>query len=260
MRTILLLMLGLLPLCGLAQKRVEVWSYHTSPPFTLEAGQGLSAAFVQLLNEEPANRRRFHFELLELPRKRVDIRLADNRPGVLLWVAPRFLDPTHSARARWTRPLLSDQQDVISHKQKPIDYYDSESLHGLAFGGLLGHLYAGLDGDVALGRVRREDVATNVQNLEKLSARRIDAVLVPHSTLLYYRKAGRFDELYVSPQALYAFRRHVLTTPSLDSAASDYVRRIVEKLPENPRWHALLDHYGLESLALYDNQSRAIRQ
>lgn len=259
MRTVLLLMLGLLPMWSLAQKRIEVWSYHTSPPFTLEAEQGLSAAFVELLNEAPENRRRFHFELLELPRKRVDMRLADNRPGVLLWVAPRFLDPAHSARANWTRALLSDQQDVLSHRQRPIDFADAESLHGLAFGGLLGHLYAGLDGDVALGRMRREDVATNVQNLEKLSARRIDAVLVPHSTLLYYRKVGRFDDLYVSPQALFAFRRHLLLTPSLDRAATEYVRRIVETLPENPRWHALLDHYGVQSLALYGNQGRAIR-
>ena len=260
MRKILLL-LALLPALCVAEKgarqRVEVWSYHLSPPFALQGEQGLSAAFIELLNNEPANNRRFRFELTELPRKRLDMRLADNRPGVLLWVAPRFLNPTQAPRGRWSRPLLDDQQDVISRNSQPIDYRGPKSLHGLAFGGLLGHLYAGLDADVASGRIRREDVASDLQNLEKVSSGRVDAVLVPHSTLLYYRKAGQFDELYVAPAPLYAFRRHLLMTSALASPATEYVLGVVEALPHNPRWLALLERYGLESLAIYRSHGRA---
>lgn len=253
MRTIFLL-LCLLPAWCFAEQRIEVWTYHLSPPFVVEGRKGLSAAFVELLNEEPANRQRFRFELIELPRKRLDLRLADNRPGVLLWVAPHFLSPEQAARGQWTRPLLGDQQNVISRSQQPIDYWGPESLHGLAFGGLLGHLYAGLDADVALGRIRREDVASDLQNLEKVSSGRVDAALVPRSTLLYYRKAKRFDGLYIAPTALYSFRRHLLITPSLGAPATDYVRQVVEKLPRNPRWLALLDRYGLESLGVYSGK------
>lgn len=257
MRKFFLLMLGLLPaLCG-AEQRVEVWSYHLSPPFTLEGKQGLSAAFVALLNEEPANDRRFRFELVELPRKRLEMRLAVNRPGILLWVAPRFLSHEQTARGRWTRPLLDDQQDVISRNRQPVDFDGPQSLHGLAFGGLLGHRYAGLDADVDNGRIRREDVASDLQNLEKVSSGRIDATLVPRSTLLYYRQTKRFDELYVAPAALYSFRRHLLMTSSLSRPATEYVRKVVETLPTNPRWLALLERYGLESLAVYRSHGRA---
>ena len=257
MRKILLLLLGLLPALCVAQQRVEVWSYHLSPPFTLEDRQGLSAAFVELLNEEPANDRRFHFELIELPRKRLDMRLADNRPGVLLWVAPRFLSHAQTARGRWSRPLLDDQQVVISRSRQPIDYEGPQSLHGLAFGGLLGHLYAGLDADVASGRIRREDVASDLQNIEKVGSGRVDAALVPRSTLLYYRKAKRFDGLYVAPTPLYSFHRHLLMTSSLGGPATEYVLRVVETLPHNPRWLALLERYGLGSLGIYRSHGRA---
>jgi len=261
MRKILLLLLGLLPaLCvaeKVAQQRVETWSYNLSPPFSLQGQQGLSAAFVELLNNEPANNRRFRFELVELPRKRLDLRLADNRPGVLLWVAPRFLSHAQTAQGRWSRPLLDDQQVVISSNRQPIDYEGPESLHGLAFGGLLGHLYAGLDADVASGRIRREDVTSDLQNLEKVSSGRVDAALVPRSTLLYYRKAKRFDGLYVAPTPLYSFRRHLLMTSSLSGPATEYVLRVVETLPHSPRWLALIERYGLESLGVYRRHGRA---
>lgn len=257
MRTILLLLLGLLPAWCIAEQRIEVWSYHLSPPFTLPGKQGLSAAFVDLLNEAPANGGRFRFELVELPRKRLDLRLANDEPGVLLWVAPRFLGAELTARGRWTRPLLDDQQDVISHRSEPVDFQGAESLHGLAIGGLLGHLYAGLEVDIAAGRIHREDVASDLQNLEKVSSRRIDAVLVPHSALLYYRTTGRFEDLHAAPTALYRFRRHLLLTSSLGEPASDYVHDLVATLPANPRWLALLEQYGLQSLAIYGCCGRA---
>jgi polar amino acid transport system substrate-binding protein len=69
-RLALVLVLVLLPLICTAQQRVEVWTYHFSPPFVLDSAQGLSHAFVELLNRDPANRDRFRFELVELPRRR----------------------------------------------------------------------------------------------------------------------------------------------------------------------------------------------
>ncbi len=55
-RLALLLMLALLPLICSAQQKVEVWTYHISPPFILDEDQGLSHDFVRLRNSDPANR------------------------------------------------------------------------------------------------------------------------------------------------------------------------------------------------------------
>ena len=108
MHRLVLLLFALLPLyCG-AQQRVEVWSYHLSPPFMLDDQQGLSHAFVDMLNKDPGNHERFRFELVELPRKRVDERLAQRRPGVLLWATPSFFNPKQTANGKWSQPLLMD--------------------------------------------------------------------------------------------------------------------------------------------------------
>ena len=89
-RLALLLMFALLPVvCG-AQQRVEVWTYHVSPPFILDDAQGLSYDFVKLLNSDPGNKGRFRFELAELPRDHLDVELERKQPGVLLWATPSF--------------------------------------------------------------------------------------------------------------------------------------------------------------------------
>lgn len=254
-RVLLALLLGLLPLPCVAQKPVEVWSYHTSPPFALPDAPGVSDAFVDLLNRHATNAGRFQFKLVQLPRKRLDMRLIENQPGVLLWGTPEFLSEAQSAHATWSRPLLHDQQDFISLATTAYDYQGAESLYGLTLGGVLGHRYTGLDSAIERGLIRREDVHSDLQNLQKLRAGRIDTALLPRSTLLYYRKTDPQRDLYISARPLYQFERRLMLTASLDDAVKAYVREITEALSDNPRWHRLLDRYGLQPIAA-DKQRR----
>ncbi len=248
-RLVLLLMFVLLPLvCG-AQQRVEVWTYHFSPPFILEDGKGLSHAFVDLLNNDAANNRRFRFELVSLPRKRLDIRIAQQRPGVLLWATPSFVTVAREANGTWSEPLLTDQQDFVSLPDAPVEYGSPESLHGLVLGGVLGHRYEGLQADIASGAIKRQDVQSDLQNLEKLLTGRISTLLIPRSTLLYYRKESQLRDLYVSNTPLYQFTRHLWIADTLGQAATLYLERFLRNLPENPEWQILLFHYGLQPIA-----------
>lgn len=248
-RRVLVLVLVLLPLICTAQQRVEVWTYHFSPPFALDNAQGLSQAFVDLLNRDPANRDRFRFELVELPRKRVDIRLARKRPGILLWATPSFFTAAQAANAKWSDPLLIDQQVFVSLPDAPVEYVGPESLHGLVLGGVLGHRYQGLEADIASGAIKRQNVQTDLQNIQKLLSGRINTLLIPRSTLLYYRKEQNLGELYIATTPLYQFARHLLVTNTLGRAASDYLDGFLESLPDNPEWQILLFHYGLKPIA-----------
>ena len=248
-RVVLALLLGLLPLPCVAQKPIEVWSYHTSPPFVLPDAPGLSEAFVDLLNQHAANAGRFRFELMRLPRKRLDMRLIENLPGVLLWGTPEFLSEAQSAHASWTRPLLHDQQDFISLAATAYDYRGAESLYGLTLGGVLGHRYTGLDSAIKLGLIRREDVHSDLQNLQKLRAGRVDTALLPRSTLLYYRKTDPRRDLHISARPLYQFERRLMLTSSLDDDVKSYLRKITEGLSDNPHWQRLLNRYGLQPIA-----------
>lgn len=248
-RLVLLLMLVLLPLICAAQKRVEVWTYHFSPPFMLDGEPGLSQAFVKLLNEDPRNAGRFRFELLELPRKRVDRRLAEDRPGVLLWATPAFFKPTQKAKGRWSQPLLLDQQDFVSLPDMPFEYEDPESLHGLLLGGVLGHRYPDLEKDIASGVIKRQDVRTDLQNIKKLLSGRINTLLIARSTLLYYRKQHKLGDLYVSAVPLYQFARQLLMTDTLGKSVTGFLDEFLATLPDNPEWQILLFHYGLKPIA-----------
>ncbi len=154
-RLALLLMFVLLPLtCG-AQQRVEVWTYHLSPPFKLDGNQGLSHDFVKLLNSDPGNRGRFRFELTPLPRERVDLELERKRPGVLLWATPGFFSAAQANSGRWSRPLMMDQQVFVSLPDAPFDYNGPGTLHGLVLGGVAGHRYRALSADIERGKITR---------------------------------------------------------------------------------------------------------
>lgn len=83
MQKLLLLLLILLSLHTQAAEPVTVWAYQPSPPFASGQSPGLSETLVQLLNEHPTNQGRYEFRLTQLPRKRLDARLAANEPGIL---------------------------------------------------------------------------------------------------------------------------------------------------------------------------------
>lgn len=246
---VVVILLALLPMLASAKQPIEVWTYHLSPPYIVSDRQGLSHDFVALLNRDVRNDQRFHFELVELPRRRIDVRLARQRPGVLLWATPSFFSAAQTKHARWSAPLLIDQQDFVSLPDAPFDYRSPESLHGLKLGGILGHRYRGLEDDIIRGRIKRQDVHFDHQNVEKLLSGRIDTLLIPRSTLLYYRKHHDVGVLHVSEQPLYQFQRHILTTDALGKAASDYLDDVLETLPKDPEWQILLHRYGLVPMA-----------
>lgn len=248
-RLVLVLMFVLLPLICRAQQRIEVWTYHLSPPFILDNAQGLSHAFVDLLNKDLGNRNRFRFELVQLPRKRVDVHLVRKRPGVLLWATPSFFTDAQKANGKWSQPLLIDQQDFVSLPDAPFEYEGPESLHGLVLGGVLGHRYAELDEDIASGAITRQDVQTDQQNIQKLLSGRINTLLIPRSTLLYYRKEQQLRDLYVSATPLYKFARHLLINGAPGKAVVDYLDKFLATLPTNPEWQILLFEYGLKPIA-----------
>lgn len=248
-RFVQVILLVLLPLLSSAEQRVEVWTYHLSPPFLLGDNQGLSNDFVELLNQDARNARRFHFVLVELPRKRIDERLAKRRPGVLLWATPSFFTAAQAKHATWSAPLLIDQQDFVSLPDAPFDYETPESLHELRLGGILGDRYLGLEDDIRKGNIQRQDVDFVYQNFDKLLSGRIDTLLVPRSTLLYYLKQHDIGDLYISAQPLYQFERHVLFTDALNKTITHYLTEVLDTLPHDPEWQILLHSYGLMPMA-----------
>ncbi|HLD65047.1 MAG TPA: PAAT family amino acid ABC transporter substrate-binding protein [Pseudomonas sp.] len=246
---LLLLLLSLLPLTGHAQREVTAWTYHLMPPFILdlEGRAGLSFDLLALLNQHKDNRGRYHFQLDYLPRKRLDIRLNDNPTGLVLWVNPGFFGDLQGEAYHWTPALLHDQQDVLSRTDRPFDYRGPESLHAHTLGGVLGHRYPDIQADIDRGLIHREDVAIDRQNLDKLLSGRLDQILIPHSTVLFFIQQLQLNgRLHVSPTPLKRFERQLLVKDSGDGELSAFLDRVIAGLPRNLDWQALLRKYGLD--------------
>lgn len=248
-KALLLLLISALPLTALAQREVVVWTYHQIPPFILDETDpaGLSFDLVALLNQHAQNRSRFHFRLVYLPRKRLDMHLQRRSAGVVLWVNPMFFDNLQSQDYQWTPALLHDQQEFVSRSERPFDYSGPESLHGRILGGVLGHRYAGIQAHIDQGLIQREDVLIEEQNLNKLLSKRLDVILMPRSTARFYglrRDLG--DQLHFSATPLSRYSRQLLLQPSLAPEVRAFVQEVVAALPQNPDWQALLKSYGLD--------------
>lgn len=246
---LLLLLLCLLPLTGYAQREVLAWTYHLIPPFILDrdSQQGLSYDLLELFNLHPENRGRFHFKLVYQPRKRLDLNLQRRQVELLLWVNPVFLDDAHCARSKWTPALLQDQQEFLSRADQPFDYDGPTSLHGRTLGGVLGHRYAAIQEDIDRGLIQRKDVLQGEQNLNKLLSKRLDLILIPRSTALFYsRRMGLNERLHFSTEPLNSFSRHLLLQPNLDPEVAEFVTQATASLQADPEWQRLLRRYGLD--------------
>lgn len=248
-KDLVLLLLCLLPLASHAKREVTAWTYHLMPPFILdlEGRAGLSFDLIALLNQHAENRGRYHFQLDYLPRKRLDMHLGSNRTGLVLWVNPGFFDDPQAEAYHWTPALLHDQQDVLSRAERPFDYLGPASLHGRTLGSVLGHRYPAIQSDIDSGLIQREDVAIDRQNLDKLLSGRLDQILIPHSTLLFFIQQLQLNgQLHVSPTPLKRFERQLLVKDSGDGELSVFLDRVIAGLAQNPDWQVLLHQYGLD--------------
>ena len=246
---LLLLLLFFLPLAGHAQREVTAWTYHLMPPFILdlEGRAGLSFDLLALLNQHADNRGRYHFQLDYLPRKRLDMHLDSNPTGLVLWVNPGFFADSQGKAYHWTPALLRDQQDVLSRADRPFGYHGPASLHGRTLGSVLGHRYPDIQADIDSGLIQREDVAIDRQNLDKLLSGRLDLILIPHSTVLFFIQQLQLDgRLHISPTPLKRFERQLLVKDGGDEELSAFLDHVIAGLPHNLNWRALLRKYGLD--------------
>lgn len=244
---------------GATEEEVQIYSYHLHPPFINAPQQGLSYDLVDFLNQKGAGQ--FHFTLHQLPRRRLNSVLEDWIDGSCstkgegcanLWMVP-WVHPAWGFGAKpqdhfqWTE-LLADSSSIISRHDNPVDYQQSDSLVGLRFGGVGGHHYVGIDELVAQGKIHRIDGNHERDNLIKLLSGRIDATLLPTTTLNYYLQHdplihAQQAELYIAPQPHQQFMRYLM----VPRQATDLAQFIAALELSVPSWQADLQPPGTTS-------------
>jgi len=229
-----------------AKESIVAWTYYNFPPFIISEAdkKGLSYDFVALLNQHEKSG--YTFKLKYVPRKRLNKFLETGRKGIVLWVSPIFFTDTSQTKYLWTTPILSDQQDLISLKSKPVIYDGTpRSLKGYTIGGVLGHRYKDIEEAIKTGVLIRENVIREKQNIDKLLAKRIDAFLIPNTSMAYYSNEMKLEnKIYYSPTPLSQYNRHIMVQKGM-SGVHQTLNTIIKTLPDNVRWEVLGEQYGL---------------
>lgn len=152
---------------------------YLQPPFVVTGAPGVADRFVALLNQQlPAE---LQHPLENVPRRRLTeafLSRSDFR-GVALFLSPSFVAPEINRRAHWSRPILADENVLVTHDMPaPKTWSD---LHGRTLGGVLGHIYRPLSPLIEHGDLKREDAADHVSNLGRLCLGRVDFIVMSRS-------------------------------------------------------------------------------
>ncbi len=248
----LTLICSLLPSTLLAREdqkeKIMLWSYYEFPPFITShvEKQGLSYDFVEMLNLFSENNE-YEFVLEILPRKRLNAYLEGSKSGAVLWVNPLFFSDLKKTRYKWTKRLLEDEQAFISRSRTPFIFNGPESLMvpGFVLGGVSGHVYGGIQQQIDAGKIKRHDVHKEKQNIGMLLKNRVNAFLIPLTAMKFFEKQMNLSrKIYYSPKPLISFTRNILIKHH--DGVYEYLSKVVDELPKDDYWEALLDQYGLE--------------
>lgn len=198
-----------------AAQSIPLWTYYADPPFAVEhdpAGISLTVKLAAWLSQRSAGR--YAFEARQLPRRRLDLLLAQpGWQGVVAWANPVWFRDEAQDKYLWSRPYMRDADLVVSARLTPVRFAGVESLVGLTLGGIAGHRYADLEGLLQAGKIVREDAHKERQNLERLRLGRIQVAFLQASSLPHYRHAiADLDRwLYIAPQPRSVYARHLFT-------------------------------------------------
>ncbi len=105
-----------------AKLLVPVYVYHQQPPYIIQFGKqtGLYFDFVERLNTLSES---YHFEVIFIPRKRVERMLGSNSlDGILLGVNPKWFKDNNETKYLWSTAAFNDRDEVVSLKNKSIEF------------------------------------------------------------------------------------------------------------------------------------------
>lgn len=243
-----LLVLLLLNHKAIAVEKIPVWTYYFAPPFITSFRQGLSYDFINLLNEYAQGR--YKFELVPIPRKRINRNLKDQIPGTVLFVNWEWMDDKDKSRYLWSLPILSDRNEIVSrrHGAPPteINFSGVQSLKGMVFGGLTGRRYKGLEEAFSRGDITRRNVRNEEQNLALLMRDRIDVTSIPATIIRYKVKVtGLENSIYFSPRPHFSYTRHLMITKQLRDI-EPLINEFILSLDKNADWYSVKANYSVE--------------
>jgi len=222
-----------------------VYTHYETAPFLNAQHHGLTVDLANELTKRSVGR--YEFVVQPTPRKRIDFILSDpNWQGIVPWVTSVWFRDEAQTKYAWSASLFTDADLVLSHQ--PFTYVGPESLFGMRFGGVLGHRYAELEQWIAEGKIQRDDALSEIGNLKKLQAKRVDVVFISNSNwiAILAENPSLSKGIVVAKKPRNVFERKLLISPK-NPQLTQYVQRTVESLRNDADWQKKVSpyHYAL---------------
>jgi polar amino acid transport system substrate-binding protein len=225
-----------------APELLPLYVGYADPPLSTSRPDSLTIRLAGALSAQSHGR--YRFRATQLPRKRLLLTIGDPAwKGVVAWANPAWFNDPAMQRYLWSAPFMNDTNLVVSHRDHPLDYNgDIRALAGLRVGTIFGQRYADLDPLFRDHSLQRNDVASELQNLQKLQLRRLDVVLIQASSLPYFREQlPDLDQwLYVAHTPRNSFQRY-LFTGRRNAELMAFLNAALAELARDREWQALFD-------------------
>jgi len=228
---------------SLADNLRQLTVYQSAPPFVVDRGkkQGLAFDLARYIN---AQQDQYNFEVVVMPRKRVNHLLNVSEPMILLFSSPRWEGENALKRYLWTATIVADNKYIISAMSKKVEYQNLDSLVGYTFGKIRGYNYKSLQPYINDGRIGIDVSPSEFVTIEKIKLGWIDVAESSMSILRYYQMLdSELDRnVYVPKKNYYQVNRRILVTRD-QQAEYDVIAPIIDQSSSDDKWHAILKTY-----------------
>jgi polar amino acid transport system substrate-binding protein len=220
---------------------VPMLTYHEFPPYVSDAKAGLTFELADYLTRKSGGA--YTFVVAVMPRKRLDGEIEGGKPAVVPWVNPAWFGDKDKTKYQWSIALVQDANAVVSPAAKPVTYSGPDALAGLKLGGVSGHKYGGVDALVEAGKVIREDANSELLNLKKVAAGRVDVTVMADSGARFMAKRENLTaQLFFSPTPHSQYDRHLMVAGG-DAKLAEFVKKTVDGMASDAEWKAIAAKY-----------------
>ena len=222
---------------------VTIYTYHVKPPLVIKTAksEGMYYDFTKRLNSMSA---KYHFEMVSVPRKRVERMLANGTlNGILLGVNPVWFADKTETKYLWTPRVFSDRDEIVSLISQSIEFIKPQSLQGKVFGGVRGFYYFGINELIDNKIVTRVNTAHEVDLFSMLLNNRIEAAVISRSTFDYMIKKNQWqNKFHLSKKPHDIYDRRILI-PHEYAEIYQHIAPIIEDLQFDQSWQNHIQSY-----------------
>lgn len=227
------------PLACAEGRQVNAYNTYLYPPFVNEDGSGIAADLVARLNAHLAG---YTLVLRNVPRRRLmmlDTREQAKFDGVVLLLAPAFINDEKQPRFLWSDPVFEDYNVLVFAGTATPPVASAADLKGKRLGAILGNRYLYMEDLVQAGSIVREDTTGERLNLRKVVGGRVDFTQM--NRLLYGHMAAepefRGKLAAIAEPGMPPFIRRLFVGPH-QSALLGKLNVALAALPCDQQWRA----------------------